>query len=333
MADDATPSALIPIGALARLTGLSVRTLRFYSDSGLLAPAGRSEAGYRLYDAGAAARAELVRTLRELGVDLPTIRRVLDRELSVAGVARAHAAAVDAQIRVLRLQRAVLQAAAARDTTTPQEMKLMHDLARLSAAERRNIVTDFVDDVFDGLDADPGIVERMRLAMPELPDEPTTEQVAAWIELAELVADPDFRGRVRAMAQRSADDRAAGGSVGVRAATESPGSGSERERHGAAAQLVAERAGAAVAAGIDPASEAAREVVDDLVPRMAQLYGTTDQPAFRAQLADMIETFTDRRVERYWQLLAIMNGWPQRGPSATPAWEWLLAALGTQAAA
>ena len=112
MADD----ALITIGALARLTGLSVRTLRFYSDSGLLAPAGRSEAGYRLYDAGAAGRAELVRTLRELGVDLPTIRRVLERELSVADVARAHAAAVDAQIRVLRLQRAVLQAAAARDT-------------------------------------------------------------------------------------------------------------------------------------------------------------------------------------------------------------------------
>jgi len=318
---------LIPIGALARLTGLSVRTLRFYSDSGLLAPANRSEAGYRLYDSGAAARAELVRTLRELGVDLPTIRRVLDRELSVAGVARAHAAAVDAQIRVLRLQRAVLAAAAARDTTTPQEMKLMHDLARLSAAERRNIVTDFVEETFAGLDADPGIAERMRMALPELPDEPTTEQVQAWIELAELVADPDFRARVRAMAQRSADDRAAGGSVAVRAATEAPGSGAEREAHGRAAQAVADRAGAAVAAGIDPASEAAREIVDDLVPRMARLYGTEDQGAFRAQLAEMIETFTDRRVERYWQLLAIMNGWPQQGASATPAWEWLLAAL------
>ncbi len=324
MAGDAP---LIPIGALARLTGLSVRTLRFYSDSGLLAPAGRSQAGYRLYDAGAAARAELVRTLRELGVDLPTIRRVLDRELSVAGVARAHAAAVDAQIRVLRLQRAVLAAAAARATTTPQEMKLMHDLARLSAAERRSIVTDFVDDVFDGLDADPGIVERMRMAMPELPEEPTTEQVQAWIELAELVGDPDFRGRVRAMAQRSSDERSAGASVAVRAATEAPASGSEREAHGAAAQLVAERAGAAVAAGIDPASDAARAIVDDLLPRMAELYGTTYQPAFGAQLAEMIETFTDRRVERYWQLLAIMNGWPQRGSSATPAWEWLLAAL------
>jgi DNA-binding transcriptional MerR regulator len=324
MADD---DVLIPIGALARLTGLSVRTLRFYSDSGLLAPAGRSEAGYRLYDAGAAGRAELVRTLRELGVDLPTIRRVLERELGVADVARAHAAAVDAQIRVLRLQRAVLQAAAARDTTTPQEMKLMHDLARLSAAERRNIVSDFVEETFAGLDADPGIAERMRMAMPELPEEATSEQVQAWIELAELVGDADFRMRVRAMAQRSADDRAAGGSVGVRAATESPASDREREAHGAAAQLVAERAGAAARDGIDPASQAGQDLVAQLVVEMARLYGTTDQPAFREQLADMIETFTDRRVERYWQLLGIMNGWPQRGPSASPAWEWLLAGL------
>ncbi|MGH2943362.1 MAG: MerR family transcriptional regulator, partial [Solirubrobacteraceae bacterium] len=205
MHGDAT---LMTIGALARLTGLSVRTLRFYSDSGLVTPAGRSEAGYRLYDATAPARVELVRSLRELGVDLPTTKRVLDRELSVAGVARAHAAALDAQIRVLRLQRAVLQVAAARDTT-PKEMKLMHDLARLGAEERRNIVVDFVDEVFDGLDADPGIAARMRAATPELPDDPTTEQVEAWIELAELVRDEDFRGRIRAMAQRSSDERAA----------------------------------------------------------------------------------------------------------------------------
>jgi DNA-binding transcriptional MerR regulator len=322
--DDAT---LIPIGALARLTGLPVRTLRFYSDSGLLAPAGRSEAGYRLYGADAAPRAELVRTLRELGIDLPTIRRVLDRELSVAGVARAHAAAVDAQIGVLRLQRAVLAAAAASETTTPREMKLMHDLARLSAAERRNIVSDFVDDVFAGLDADPGIVERMRRAMPELPEEPATEQVQAWIELAELVGDPDFRRRVRAMAQRSAEDRAAGGSVGVRAATETPASAEERERHGRAHQAVVQSAGAALQGGIDPASEAGQAIVDDLAGRMAQLYGTADGPRFRAQLADMIGTFTDRRVERYWQLLAIMNGWPRREPVSVPAWEWLLAGL------
>jgi DNA-binding transcriptional MerR regulator len=309
----------ITIGALARLTGLPVRTLRFYSDSGLVAPAGRSEAGYRLYDGAAAARVELVRTLRELGVDLPTIKRVLDRELDMAGVARAHAAALDAQIRVLRLQRAVLRVAAARDTT-PKEMKLMHDLARLGAAERRNIVSDFVDEVFGGLDAEPTIAARMRMATPELPDDPTTEQVEAWIELAALVRDEDFRWRIRAMAERSAEERADGGGTDV------PAAGAERDAHAQAAAAVAERAGAALADGIDPASAAARPVVDDLAGVFAQLHGREDGPAFRAWLADTIEAFADRRAERYWSLLAIMNGWPQR-PSSTPAWEWLLAAL------
>jgi DNA-binding transcriptional MerR regulator len=303
----------ITIGALARLTGLPVRTLRFYSDSGLVPPAGRSDAGYRLYDAAAAARVELVRTLRELGVDLPTIRRVLDRELSVTGVARAHAAALDAQIRVLRLQRAVLQVAAAR-ATTPEEMKLMHDLARLGAQERRNIVADFVDEVFAGLDADPGIAARMRTATPELPDEPTIEQIEAWIELAELVRDPDFRGRIRAMAERSAQDR-----------TTAP-TAAGREEHARAAAAVAERAGAALAVGVDPASARARPVVDELAAVFARLHGRDDGPAFRAWLADTLSAFTDRRAERYWTLLGIMNGWPQR-PSSTPAFEWLVAGL------
>ncbi|MEA2223674.1 MAG: hypothetical protein QOH83_2050 [Solirubrobacteraceae bacterium] len=316
MHDDVT---LMTIGALARSTGLPVRTLRFYSDSGLVAPAGRSEAGYRLYDAAAPARVELVRTLRELGVDLPTIKRVLDRELSVAGVARAHAAALDAQIRVLRLQRAVLQVAAARDTT-PKEMKLTHDLARLSAEQRRGIVAGFVDEVFDGLDAEPGIAARMRGATPELPDDPTTEQVEAWIELAALVRDEDFRCRVRAMAQRSAEDRAADGGGAVLAP------GAEREAHGRAAAAVAERAGAALAAGIDPATDEARPVVDELAGVFAQLHDRSDGPQFRAWLAGTIDAFADPRAERYWTLLGVMNGWPQR-PSSTPAWEWFLAGL------
>ena len=130
----------------------------------------------------------------------------------------------------------------------------MHDLARLGAAERRNIVSDFVEDVFDGLDAEPGIVARMRLGdarAARRSDRPSRSRRGS--SSPSSSPTPDFRGRVRAMAQRSADDRAAGGSVGVRAATESPASGTERERRGAAAQLVAEQAGAALAAGIDPA--------------------------------------------------------------------------------
>ncbi len=305
------------IGELARLTGLSVRTVRFYSDSGVVPPAGRTEAGYRVYDAEALARLELVRTLRELGVDLATIRRVLARELRVPEVAAAHAAALDAQIRTLRLRRAVLRVIAARGSD-PEEMTQMHRLAHLSDEERRRIVDDFLDEVFDGLDIDPGFAARMRAGRPELPDDPTPEQVDAWIELAELVRDEDFRRRIRQMSERHAADRAAGGTQ--------TGDPAALQR---VAALVAERAGAALEAGIDPASDEARAIAGELAAAFAEAEGRgaeSGSPAPPAALADRLATGTDARAERYWQLLAVINGRPPV-PTTVPAWEWLIAAL------
>jgi hypothetical protein len=254
-----------------------------------------------------------VRTLRELGVSLPTISRALDRELDLAGVAATHAAALDAQIGVLRLSRDVARLAARR-ASTPKEMTRMHDLARLSEAERRRTVDDFLDDVLGDLDVDPSITERMRLARPDLPDEPSPGQVEAWIELAELVADPGFRGSISAMSERGAADRATAVSP------------AHREAAGAAAQLVAERAGAALAAGIHPRSEAAASIVDELVAAFAAAHEREDGPDYREWLAGTLATFTDARAERYWQLLAVINGWPAR-PATVPAWQWLGAAL------
>jgi DNA-binding transcriptional MerR regulator len=114
---------LLSIGELARRTGLTVKTVRFYADRGIVPPAGRTPAGYRRYHPSAAARLELVRTLRELGLDLATIRRVVDRETTLAEVAAAHADALDAQIRTLRLAWPALTASPARSPrncpTTP----------------------------------------------------------------------------------------------------------------------------------------------------------------------------------------------------------------------
>src|SRR5215470_17680173 len=132
-------TALLSIGELSARTGLPVQTIRFYSDSGVVPPAERSDAGYRLYGPDALARLGLVRTLRDLGIDLATIRRVLEHEVGVADVAAAHAAALDAQIRVLHVQKAVLEAVARRGSD-PGELQTMHRLARLSDDERKRIV-------------------------------------------------------------------------------------------------------------------------------------------------------------------------------------------------
>jgi DNA-binding transcriptional MerR regulator len=310
-------TALLSIGELANRTGLPVRTIRFYSDSGVVPPAGRTDAGYRLYGTDAVARLALVRTLRDLGIDLATIQRVLEREVTVADVAAAQAAALEAQIRILRVQTAVLRAVARRGSD-PLEMQSMHRLARLSDDERRRIVADFLDQAFEGLDIESGVADRMRSATPELPDNPTPEQVEAWIELAELVHDDDFRRTVRRMSEQHAAAHEAG-RAGATDAT--PGIDWD-----AAAALVAEKAQSACSAGLVPGSHEAAGVLDEIVPAFAGPNDDPADPAWRVQLADRLAAGTDARVERYWQLLAIINGWPPV-PTTVPAWKWLIDTL------
>jgi hypothetical protein len=248
-----------------------------------------------------------VRTLRELGLGLDEVRLVLEKRSSVADVAAAHVAAIDARIRVLRTQRAVCTLLARgcddpNDPDSPRKAALMNDLTRLSAEQRQQMIDEFVDAAFDGIGPDAqgaGIAQAMRSMPAQLPDDPTTEQVEAWIELAELVSEPSFRTRVREMA--------------------TTGAASDPTEFPTDPAAVIEQAGAALAAGVEPGTAAAEQVLAGLVP------ADLDGPG-RAELADRLATFTDRRVERYWQLLGVLNGWPQRAPSV-PAFEWLIAAL------
>jgi DNA-binding transcriptional MerR regulator len=182
---------VLSIGELARRTRLPVRTIRFWSDAGVLPSAARTGGGRRLYDAACVARLDLVVTLRELGLGLADVRRVLDGQASIAEVAAVHLEALDAQISALRLHRAVLRAVVKR-AAGKEEMTLMNKLARMSAAERRQMIDDFLADVFGGLHPSPARAARWNAA-PNQPDDPTPEQVDAWVEIAELVSDPGFR--------------------------------------------------------------------------------------------------------------------------------------------
>ncbi|MFC4609976.1 MerR family transcriptional regulator [Streptomyces maoxianensis] len=301
---------LYSIGELARRTGLTVKTIRFYSDRGIVAPTDRSPAGYRLYDIDAVARLELVRTLRELGLDLSTIRKVVDRELSLPEVAAAHAEALAVQIRVLRLRRAVLTAVAERGST-PEETELMHRLAQLSEDERRRLIGDFLDAVFGGLDAAPAFAGVMRSMTPELPDNPEAEQVQAWVELAEMSLDPDFRAVVRRMAEDQAAEQARSDTMGPR-------------RDIAAA--VRDQAGPALTASVDPASPQADPIVAAFTAHYAHLLGRPDDVELRRRLATRLESVNDPRRERYLRLLAVVNGWPTP-ESLAPVFDWSVQAL------
>ena len=290
------------IGQLSKRTKLSVRTLRFYADSGLLPVARRTPAGYRDFDDEAVARARLVRSLRDLGVGLDDIMRVLNAEASLKEVASEHARALDAQISVLRFQQAALRIFI--QTNEPKEFELMSDLATLSADERRRIVDDYLDAVFG--DEPHSVAEKLRMGTPDLPDDPTTDQVAAWVELVHLMRDPDFIQSSRRMAQR--------------ALAEGPEPDVAQFEVGKA---VGRLAGPAFRTDVDPSSPEALDIVHQI--EALSLAPSDD----RANVADRIEAFTDRRVGRYWTLVGVINGW---APSEAPediidAWEWYARAL------
>lgn len=59
------------------LTGVSVRTLRYYDQIGLLKPSAVTDAGYRLYDDDALEQLQLILLYRELQFPLKEIRRIL----------------------------------------------------------------------------------------------------------------------------------------------------------------------------------------------------------------------------------------------------------------
>lgn len=82
--DDAARQAPgLRIGEVARRSGLSVKTIRFYCDQGLLNTT-RSEGGYRVFSRESLVELEIIRALRSMDVPIAELARIL--EVRRAGV-------------------------------------------------------------------------------------------------------------------------------------------------------------------------------------------------------------------------------------------------------
>jgi DNA-binding transcriptional MerR regulator len=75
------------VGQVARLAGVTVRTLHHYDEIGLLPPSGRAANGYRTYTAVDVARLQRILSWRELGFDLEQVADLVATDGSTASVA------------------------------------------------------------------------------------------------------------------------------------------------------------------------------------------------------------------------------------------------------
>ena len=68
---------LLKVGEVARLTGLSVKTLHHYEERGLAEPVDRTETGYRLYGEEEVARLKFIKRAKLMGLTLEEIRELV----------------------------------------------------------------------------------------------------------------------------------------------------------------------------------------------------------------------------------------------------------------
>jgi DNA-binding transcriptional MerR regulator len=110
------------VGELAKLTGITVRTLHHYDEIGLVQPSDRTRAGYRLYGDDDVLRLQQVLVYKELGLPLDEIAAVLDDPAHSRGDAlQRHRAALLAKRARLDAMLASLDAAIRHEKGTTME--------------------------------------------------------------------------------------------------------------------------------------------------------------------------------------------------------------------
>jgi DNA-binding transcriptional MerR regulator len=296
----------LTIGELSRRTGVPVKTLRFYSDEGLLPLAGRTSSRYRLYTTQALVRTELIRTLRDAGLGLESIKKVLNREMPLVEALRLQLAAVEAHAASLQRVAAALRAAL-RAEPNEEDLRRIHAMTRLSNEERKAAVERFYDRVSEGIPIEEVWKRRMIDATtPKLPDDPTPSQLDAWIELAEIMSDPTFIETLR------------------RGAKEVWGK-FDMEAMRLASDEVAASARDALARSMAPASQEARHIVERYGTAMAAAKGSVFDQSTRRRIRERFEQH-DPRAARYWELVGILNGQPSVA-SRVEEWNWVTKAV------
>jgi DNA-binding transcriptional MerR regulator len=305
--------ALHTIGELSRRSGVPVKTIRHYSDVGVLPPSQVTEAGYRLYSEEDRSRLELIRTLRAAGFGLAEIRTMLEGEGDPLEALRLQLEAVDLQLRTLQRRRKLLE------STLESNEEAEHsypDRARalglLEAREREAFLAEHLERGLEGVPIDSATKAWFwRGIVSGMPDELDQEQLEAWTELAELASDETFVEALREQmepvwetAERNLDS--AGWSGAVWAALD--------------------EAARAVREGRPPTGEPEQRVVADWVEASARAVGKQNDPRFAEWMLSHYERTYDTRMERYWELIATLKRW-EYDPTKAKAYRWLIEGL------
>jgi MerR family copper efflux transcriptional regulator len=133
------------IGEAASASGVSAKTIRYYEAAGLIATAGRTGGGYRLYTQADLYVLRFIKRARDLGFSIERIRQLLDlwqdksrASRDVKRLALDHVAEITAKIAAMRAVRDAVQELADKcDGDDRPECPILHDLEAAPAGHNR----------------------------------------------------------------------------------------------------------------------------------------------------------------------------------------------------
>ncbi len=296
------------IGELAERAGATVKTVRFYSDQGLLPEAARSSGGHRRYGPQALERLQLIRSLRTLDLPLPAIRRVLDDEEAAGRVLEdaldSRLRGLGSELKALRWREAALHLV--RDCPPAERAGRLRLLGALNTPPSTAPLARFWRAWLPPRMPRPATTAFLEAAVPQPPDEPHPTQVLAFARLHAMTTAPCPDGR-----QPQPDVHRVAGADG-------------------AVLLYAGLAEAFELAA--PHLRRARdphpgEALDAYVAAYASALRSRDTHDFRRSLAARLSA--EARLNQYWELAAVVLTRPGSSPHPTPgsADDWLRAAL------
>lgn len=296
------------IGDLSRLSGVSVRRIRFYSDKGLLPPTTRTSSNYRVYSDADVARLDLIRALREAGISLAAIRRILSQHLSLREVLTVRLETLEAEIASRRRIAAVLHTTLKIDQPTETDLRRLWTMTILSQTQMQTAMERFYDKV--AVRADMGDEWKRQMidaSMPELPDEPAARQIDAWNEIAAMITDESF------LAEMQAD------TATMWNGEFDPGAYAE------AAESILGKVRSAIDKGEDPLSPTGAAIAREWLEKSAKAMRREPDRAFLDWHLGQYRKHHARSA-RYQELLAILRG-EERGPKPGNEWQWINEAM------
>ncbi|MFF3322393.1 MerR family transcriptional regulator [Streptomyces sp. NPDC002889] len=295
--------AMLSIGELAEHAGVTVKTVRFYSDRGLLPEAVRSVGGHRRYGPEALDRLRLIRSLRTLDLPVPDVGRILDQEDALEDVIAEQLRELGSRLAALRWQEAALHLL--QDCTPEERAERLRLIGAMSAPPNTAALARFWRRWLPPRLPSRLVSAIIEQAVPQLPEGPTPAQALAFARLHAFVSAPCVgTDRGQPAAHRS--------DGGYRPAVLYDGLGEAYAL--ASPELRAHR----------PPREG--EALDCFVSAYARSCGMRDTPTFRHRLSAQL--VADPRIDHYWQLTAEVSGPSEPTPGA--AHDWLCAALEAQ---